>query len=130
MTLTAAFLALVAASLLHHVHNAQFFAQYPNLPAWITPPVVYLAWLGAAAVGTTGYLLVRRGHRRAGLGLLALYACYGLDALVHYALAPVSAHTVAMNATIGLEAVAAAALLALVLGKIGSVPIFPGRPSP
>jgi len=29
--------AYAAASLFHHVHNAEFLDQYPNMPAWLSP---------------------------------------------------------------------------------------------
>jgi hypothetical protein len=34
----------VAASLLHFAHNAQYLAQYPNLPPSWSRAEVYLAW--------------------------------------------------------------------------------------
>ena len=81
-----------AASLVHHAHNAHFLDHYPNMPAWLSPAGVYLAWLLATAVGAAGYVLLRRNHRLLG--------------------APFSAHTLAMHATIAMEATAAALLLA------------------
>lgn len=108
LTLTA------AATLVHHVHNAAFIDQYPNMPGWLSPLGVYAAWLAATAVGAGGYWLLTHGYRVAGMVLLILYGCYGLDGLVHYALAPVSAHTPAMNLSIWLEAATAAALLVVV----------------
>jgi hypothetical protein len=101
-------LAYAAASLAHHVHNAEFLADYPNMPRWITRPAVYAAWLGETMLGAAGYLLLRRGHPAVGLGLVGLYAVLGFDAFAHYVLAPAAAHTAAMNATIWLEAAAAA----------------------
>jgi hypothetical protein len=109
-------LAYAAASLFHHVHNAEFLGEYPNMPAWLSPLVVYAAWLGAAVVGLAGYLLLRRGYRAIGLVLLAVYGCYGLDGLAHYALAPLSAHTLTMNLSIWFEAATAAALLIMLSG--------------
>jgi len=100
--------AYAAASLVHHVHNAEFLADYPNMPAWITRPAVYAAWLCETMLGVAGYLILRRGHLAVGLGLIAVYAALGFDAFAHYALAPAAAHTAAMNATIWLEAAAAA----------------------
>ena len=64
-----------------------------------------------AAVGVLGYLLYSRVSRVAGLMTISAYAVLGFGGLDHYAVAPVSAHTVAMNLTILLEAVAGAALL-------------------
>lgn len=72
---------------------------------------VYAAWIGATVIGLAGYWSLRRGYRIAGLVLLIAYGCYGLDGLAHYAMAPVSAHTLAMNMTIWLEATTAIVLL-------------------
>ena len=102
--LLVALLACAIASLAHHVHNAAFLDHYPSMPAWLSAPMVYAAWVLATAIGFIGYFT-----RRA--GLLALYALYCLEVLAHYALAPMSAHTLATNISIWLEAVAAAALL-------------------
>lgn len=109
--LLAALLACAAATLAHHVHNAEFLRDYPGMPAWLSPRGVYAAWSIATSIGAAGYLLLRRGHALAGYGLLILYGCYGLDGLAHYALASMAAHTLAMNLTIWLEAVAAVAVL-------------------
>lgn len=73
--------------------------------------MVYTAWLGATAVGATGYFALRAGYPRIGLGLLALYGLYGLDGLVHYGFAPAAAHSTVMNLSIWLEAATATALL-------------------
>ena len=99
-----AFAVFATASLIHHIHNAEFLADYPNMPAWLTRIGVYAAWLGATAVGVLGWWLRRRL-------LVALYACYGLASLGHYAVAPLSAHTPTMHLTILFEIAAAAALL-------------------
>jgi len=109
--------ACAVATLLHHAHNAEFLDQYPNLPAWLSPMRVYAAWLAATVIGFGGYLLLRRGYRAAGIALLVLYGCYGLDGLVHYLLAPMSAHTPVMNLSIWFEAAAGAALLIVVLRR-------------
>jgi hypothetical protein len=120
-TLIALVLAHAAASLLHFIHNAAFLGDYPNMPAWISPAGIYGAWLAEAAIGALGVLLCWRG-RSAGLVLIAVYALLGLGGLDHYTLAPVSAHTVAMNATIWLETWTALALLgwigALAVGRL------------
>lgn len=102
-----------AASLMHFVHNAAYLADYPNMPAWISPAGIYGAWLAQAAVGALGVVFMLRG-RSVGLVLIALYAVLGLGGLDHYTLAPVSAHTLAMNATIWLETATAIALLGCV----------------
>lgn len=110
-TLGFLFAVYTAASLLHFVHNAEYLADYPNIPASITRGAVYGTWLAQACVGVAGCLLLARGFRFAGLILVGAYAALGFDGLAHYALAPVSEHTIAMNATIWAEVVAGAALL-------------------
>lgn len=109
-------LAYGAASLFHHVHNAEFLQQYPNMPAWLSPAQVYAAWLGVTLVGVVGYLLVRRGFQLAGLFVIAGYAALGFDGLGHYSVAPLSAHTMTMNLTIWLEVATALLLLVAVAG--------------
>ena len=104
-----------AASLLHHVHNAEYLAEYPNMPAALSPAKVYLAWAIEMAVGLGGYVLLRLGHCRLGLALIALSALAGFAGLDHYVIAPFTAHTATMHLTIGIE-VAAAAVLLLVVG--------------
>ena len=112
--MTILILAYAAASLVHHVHNAEFLNEYPNLPASLSPARVYAAWLGTTTVGLIGYLLVRRGHQLAGLSGLAIYAVLGLGGLAHYTRAPLGAHTLTMNVTILLEVGTALLLLAAV----------------
>ena len=109
-------LAYGAASLFHHVHNAEFLPQYPNMPAWLSRAQVYAAWFGVTLVGVVGYLLVRRGYQLAGLFVIAGYAALGFDGIGHYSVAPLSAHTVTMNLTIGLEVTTALLLLIAVAG--------------
>ena len=110
------FLVYAGASLVHYAHNAEFLAEYPNMPAWLSRMKVYAAWLGATTLGLFGYLLVRRGYQIAGLCVLAISAALGFDGLGHYSLAPLSAHTPLMNLTIWLEA-ASAALLLVAVGR-------------
>jgi hypothetical protein len=100
-----------AASLLHFVHNAEFLADYPNLPEWLGRTTVYLAWLAVTVVGASGIVLIKFGFRLFGLLLIAVYAGLGFAGLDHYWLAPVSAHSLGMNVTIWLEVAAASALL-------------------
>jgi len=102
-----------AASLIHFVHNAQFIADYPNLPAWLTSAKVYLAWIAVTSVGAIGVAAALAGRRTLGLVLIAGYAALGFAGLDHYTRAPLSAHTLAMNATIAFEVVAAAVLMAV-----------------
>jgi hypothetical protein len=105
-----------AASLVHFAHNAEFLADYPNLPAWLMRAQVYAVWLGITALGVLGYLLARARYPRLGLSLLTVYAALGLDGLAHYSRAPFAAHTAGMNFTILFEVVAAV----LVLVAIGA----------
>lgn len=99
------------ASVFHHIHNAVYLYSYPNMPVSLSSTRVYLAWSGVATIGLAGYLLNRRGQWIAGLPLLGIYGALGLYGLLHYTLAPMSAHTLAMNVTIWLEVSAATALL-------------------
>ena len=101
--LTVLLIGYAVASLVHFVHNAEFLTEYPNLPASWTRTGVYLAWGGLSAVGLAGWLMVSRGYQRVGRALVCAYALLGIDSLGHYAVAPFSAHTSAMNATILME---------------------------
>jgi len=124
--LSIALIVAAAASLLHHAHNAAFLGEYPSMPAWLSPGRVYAAWIAASAIGAAGYWLLMRGYRITGVALLIAYGCYGLGGLAHYALAPASAHSAAMNLSIWLEAAAALALLAVLFRRR----INPGRRVP
>jgi hypothetical protein len=107
-----------AASLLHFVHNAVFLHDYPNLPAWLSAADVIMAWLGVAAVGLVGYILMRLGQPIIGLTIVGVYAVLGLDGLAHYTRAPFVEHTWAMNSTILFEVTTAAILLGVVVTRI------------
>ena len=111
-------LAYGTASLFHHVHNAEFLAEYPNMPAWLSRVQVYGAWLGVTAVGLAGYLLMRCRYQLTGLLALGVYGALGLYGLGHYVVAPLSAHTLTMNITIWLEVTTALLLLAAVAGSL------------
>lgn len=115
LTLLAIF---ATASLIHFTHNAEFIADYPNLPRSWSAMHVYLAWIGMTTIGVVGWILMSRGLLIAGLLTLAVYAALGLDSLGHYVLAPMSAHTVAMNATILAEVTAAGCVLLEVTRQI------------
>lgn len=103
------------ASLIHFVHNAEFVKDYPNLPIWLTRSKVYLAWLATASVGVAGVALLNLRFRLLGLLVVAGYAALGFAGLDHYRVAPLTAHTLAMNVTIWFEVVSAAVLLAATL---------------
>lgn len=98
------------ASLIHFIHNAEFLGDYPGLPDSWSRAGVYLAWGGMTVVGGVGCVLLFRGHKIAGLLIVAVYALLGIDSLGHYVVAPVSSHTWAMNVTILLEVTAAVLL--------------------
>jgi hypothetical protein len=107
-----------AASLIHFTHNAQFVSDYPNLPVSLTEARIYGAWLVIAGVGLGGYLLLRLGQSFVGLCVVAVYAGLGFDGLLHYTLAPLSAHSWGMNLTIWFEVLAAALVFAKVLSLL------------
>jgi hypothetical protein len=113
-----ALLGYAAASLFHHVHNAAHLAAYPNLPAWLSPADVYLAWGVTTALGVAGYLLLRAGFSVAALVVLALYAAAGLAGLDHYARAPFAAHSFMMNLSIGCEVATALILLGVIAARL------------
>src|SRR5687767_7105558 len=73
-----------AASLVHFTHNAEFLADYPNLPASWSPANVYLAWTAMTIVGVLGWLLISRGFFFTGLSVVIVYAALGLESLGHY----------------------------------------------
>lgn len=98
------------ATLAHFVHNAEYIAFYPNMPASLTRETVYLAWLAIAGVGVAGIVAFRFGWSALGALLLGAYGALGLDGLQHYTLALCSEHTLAANLTIWFEAVAGVAL--------------------
>lgn len=109
--LFASLLVYFIASLLHFIHNAEYLHAYPNMPEWLTRGGVYVAWLIVTAVGVAGCAAYRWISPRLGWLLWAVYAALGYAGLDHYMVAPVSAHTKAMNATIIFEVAAATLLL-------------------
>jgi hypothetical protein len=98
------------ASLIHFTHNAEFISEYPNLPIWLTPSKVYVAWLAVTVVGVAGVVFLRLGLRSLGFLLLTCYAALGFAGLDHYWVAPIEAHSFSANATIWFEIAAAAVL--------------------
>jgi hypothetical protein len=115
------FVLYAAASLLHFTHNAEYLAQYPNLPASWTRAAVYLAWCSVTAVGLFGFVLYRTGYRRLGLTVLATYGALGFVGLLHYSRAPMAHHSAAMNVTIWAE-VAAAAVFLIDVASVAACP--------
>jgi len=115
-----------AASLLHFAHNAEYLAEYPNLPPSWSRADVYVAWCCVTALGVVGYVLYRRSYRGVGLTLLSVYAGLGLGGLLHYTRAPVDHHSTMMNATIWTEVVFASLVLinlAHIGGALSSSPL-------
>jgi hypothetical protein len=107
----ALFLLFFAANLTHFIHNAEFIAIYPGIPAWLTRETVYWAWLAGASVGLLGLLITRTPLKRLGVVFIAAYGALGIDGLAHYTLALCSEHTLATNLTIWFEVLAGMALL-------------------
>ena len=107
-------MAYMVGSFIHHFHNAQFIDEYPNMPGGFPVAIAYVVWGTVTAIGLTGYYLARRGRELVGLALVGIYGAYGLLVLGHYKLAPVSAHTMGANLTIGLELITAVLLLGTV----------------
>jgi hypothetical protein len=114
-----------AASLLHFAHNAEYLAQYPNLPVSWSRADVYLAWCGVTSVGFLGYVLYRARYHRVGLTVLAIYGGLGFGGLLHYTRAPIAHHSAVMNFTIWAEVVAAVVFLV----NVASIAIHEVRPS-
>jgi len=113
-TLLLLMLLYAAASLAHFLHNALHIRAYPNLPSWVTPVGVYISWCAIAAIGALGFWLYRSVSRIAGFLIIGIYALLGFGGLDHYVIAPVSAHTAAMNASIIVEVSTAFVLLSFV----------------
>lgn len=99
------------ASLAHFIHNAEYIAFYPNMPAWITRDTVYIAWLAVTSFGVVGLIASRLRWHALGALFIALYGACGLDGLLHYTLALCSDHTLATNVTIWSETVSGLVLL-------------------
>ena len=116
--LVALLIAYCLASLVHFVHNAEFLRDYPRMPDALSRGDVYVAWLAMTVIGLAGWLLVKRGYPIVGFVALIAYAVLGLDSLGHYVVAPMAAHTLAMNATILLEVTCAALVLIEVIRQL------------
>jgi hypothetical protein len=120
-TLPWLFVLYAAATLLHFAHNAEYLAQYPNLPASWSRAQVYAAWCCVTALGLIGYGLYGLGRRHVGLTLLGVYSALGFGGFLHYTRAPMAHHSAMMNLTIWAEALAGTLLLAnvAILGRSG-----------
>ncbi len=99
------------AALVHFTHNAEYLSEYPNMPKWITRGGVYAVWAAEALLGVTGLAFLKLGFHRVSAAFLGSYAALGFDGLLHYTLAPMQAHSFAMNFTILFEVATAAVLL-------------------
>ena len=99
------------ASFIHFTHNAEYLSDYPNMPKWITRGGVYAVWAGEALLGVLGLVFLKYGFQRVCAALLIVYAALGFDGLLHYKLAPMQAHSFAMNFTILFEVAMGAVLL-------------------
>jgi hypothetical protein len=128
--LRALFVVFFIANLLHFVHNAEYIAFYPGIPAWMTRQGVYLAWTAGVSVGLLGLWLARSKFSKLGLALIAAYGAQGLDGLAHYSLALCSEHTLATNLSIWFEVISGLCLLlaaALWIGRLLSRPTLAQR---
>lgn len=85
--LTGLLLVALLASIAHFADNYVNYDAYPQSDAIPTPPdvAVLLLWFAFTAAGAAGYVLVRRGARRRGVVLLAIYSGSGLGGFGHYA---------------------------------------------
>lgn len=106
------------ASFVHHLHNAVYLADYPNMPVWLTPASVMVAWAFVASVGAAGGVLLYHGFETAGYCVLGIFAALGFCGLDHYAIANMSQHTIWMNATILFEVATALALFLVIAVKL------------
>jgi hypothetical protein len=109
-TLSILLTAFFIASLIHFIHNAEFLADYPGLPKTWTRGGVYGAWAAMTAIGVIGWIVARTRFQLLGLALIAVCSLFGFDSIGHYFVAPVAAHSMAMNFTILLEVACAIAL--------------------
>jgi len=103
----------VAASFIHHAHNARFLLAYPNMPEGLSSLGIYSAWAVVTLVGVVGVVLLRKGFEGPGLMTLAIYGACGLYGLAHYVVADFTALTAAMHATIWFEVLSGSSLIVL-----------------
>lgn len=82
--------------------------------------------MAITGVGVVGACLALAGWGRTAALLLAVYGALGLDGLGHYTLALCSEHTLMMNLTIWLEAVAGVVLAGGALWFARASPILSG----
>ncbi len=96
---------------MHFIHNAEYIAFYPGLPAWLTREKVYLAWVAGVSIGLAGLMLARTRLKLLGVACVAAYGATGLDGLAHDTLGLCSEHTLATNLTIWFEVLTGVTLL-------------------
>ena len=115
------FVGYLVASFIHFAHNAEFLADYPHMPHWLTRGGVYAAWAAMASVGLIG-LVLRPSAATVGSLLMAVSGVCGVLVLTHYWNAGPSMHTAAMNVAIMLEAATAFVLLGVTAAASRTVP--------
>jgi hypothetical protein len=108
--LATAVIAHLVASAVHFTDNAVRFDRYPE-PSWLNPPLVAVSWFVLAALAVFGAIQLSAGSAVAGrisLGASAFLAIIGLG---HYLLPGAQSMDALQHGSIGVEAVAAVALL-------------------
>lgn len=85
--LTVVFFTAVAISVIHYTDNYFNFEDYPTSDSLPNPSqeLIGIAWLVFTAVGSTGYVLFRRGRYPIACLCLGFYAGSGLVGFGHYA---------------------------------------------
>ena len=87
---------LFIASLTHSVHNAEYTAFYPDIPAG----------LARETVGLEALLVARTRLKLPGLVLIAAYGASGIDGLAHFTQGLCAEQTLAINLSIWFEVLA------------------------
>jgi len=79
-------LAAVAISIVHYADNTLRFDDYVagGTPSFVTQPSIPVSWILFTAAGIAGYVVLRRGSRPLGAGLLGFYSLSGLVGPLHY----------------------------------------------
>jgi hypothetical protein len=95
----------VFASVVHYIDNVLRWSAYPE-PTWLTAPRTDAFWFVMTPVAALTYLLYRRGSR-AWTTAAYVYAWMGSLTLGHYLYAPPWRMTLAINANVLFEGLAA-----------------------